>query len=200
LKPSPGHDIGSVSITGELVRLQMRKKKFDPARDEVKKIYRKANNNDVDKWKAAMAQEKDTMYKARIIATALGLKMKLSDVEFQGDKTKAIFYYTQMIVLIFRELIKRLADEFRIRVEMRQIGARQEASRLGGIGSCGRELCCSTWLTDFRTVSTSAAKYQQLSLNPQKLAGQCGKLKCCLNYELDSYMDAIKDFLTPSYG
>lgn len=194
VEASPGHDIGSVSITGELVRLQMRKKKFDPAKDEVKKIYRKANNNDIDKWKAAMAQEKDTMYKARVIATALGLKMKLSDVEFQGDKTKAIFYYTADDRVDFRELIKRLAEEFRIRVEMRQIGARQEASRLGGIGSCGRELCCSTWLTDFRTVSTSAAKYQQLSLNPQKLAGQCGKLKCCLNYELDSYMDAIKDF------
>jgi len=194
VEASPGHDIGSVSITGELVRLQMRKKKFDPAKDEVKKVYRKANNNDMDKWKAAMALEKDTMYKARVIATSLGLKMKLSDVEYQGDKTKAIFYYTADDRVDFRELIKRLAEEFRIRVEMRQIGARQEASRLGGIGSCGRELCCSTWLTDFRTVSTSAAKYQQLSLNPQKLAGQCGKLKCCLNYELDSYLDALKDF------
>ncbi len=194
VEASPGHDIGSVSITGELVRLQMKKKKFDPAKDEVKKVYRKANPNDVDKWKAAMGLEKNTMYKARTIATALGLKMKLSDVEYQGDKTKAIFYYTADDRVDFRELIKRLAEEFRIRVEMRQIGARQEASRLGGIGSCGRELCCSTWLTDFRTVSTSAAKYQQLSLNPQKLAGQCGKLKCCLNYELDSYMDALKDF------
>lgn len=194
VEASPGHDIGSVSITGELVRLQMRKKKFNPEKDETKKIYRKANANDIDKWKAAMALEKNTMYKARTIASSHGLKMKLSDVEFQGDKTKAIFYYTADDRVDFRELIKRLAEEFHIRVEMRQIGARQEASRLGGIGSCGRELCCSTWLTDFRTVSTSAAKYQQLSLNPQKLAGQCGKLKCCLNYELDSYMDALKDF------
>lgn len=194
VEASPGHDIGSVSIAGEMVRLQMRKKKFNPEKEEIKKIYRKANNNDLDKWKSAMALEKDTMYKARTIASSLGLKMKLSDVEFQGDKTKAIFYYTADERVDFRELIKRLASEFHIRVEMRQIGARQEASRLGGIGSCGRELCCSTWLTDFRTVSTSAAKYQQLSLNPQKLAGQCGKLKCCLNYELDSYLDALKDF------
>lgn len=194
VEASPGHDIGTVSITGELVRLQMRKKKFDPAKEEVKKIYRKANANDIEKWKAAMELEKSTMYRARTIAVNLGLEMKLSDVEYQGDKTKAIFYYTADGRVDFRELIKKLAEEFRIRVEMRQIGFRQEASRLGGIGSCGRELCCSTWLTDFRSVSTSAAKYQQLSLNPQKLAGQCGKLKCCLNYELDSYLDALKDF------
>src|ERR1041385_4505602 len=134
------------------------------------------------------------MYKARTIALNLKLQMKISDVEYQGDKTKAIFYYTADDRVDFRELIKKLAEEFRVRIEMRQIGARQEASRLGGIGSCGRELCCSTWLTDFRSVSTSAARYQQLSLNPTKLAGQCGKLKCCLNYELDSYLDALKDF------
>ena len=172
----------------------MKKKGVDPASQEIKKIYRKAKQNDIDKWKEAQALEVDTMYKARTLALRLGLQMKISDVEYQGDKTKAIFYYTADARVDFRELIKVMAQEFSVRIEMRQIGARQEASRLGGIGSCGRELCCSTWLTDFRTVSTSAARYQQLSLNPLKLAGQCGKLKCCLNYELDSYMDAIKDF------
>jgi cell fate regulator YaaT (PSP1 superfamily) len=149
---------------------------------------------DIDKWQSARELEEKTMYKARTIAVQLKLQMKISDVEYQGDKTKAIFYYTAEDRVDFRELIKVLADEFKVRIEMKQIGARQEAGRLGGIGSCGRELCCSTWLTDFRSVSTSAARYQQLSLNPLKLAGQCGKLKCCLNYELDSYMDAIKDF------
>jgi cell fate regulator YaaT (PSP1 superfamily) len=157
-------------------------------------VYRKAKQSDIDKWKEAQALETSTMYRARTIALKLGLEMKLSDVEFQGDKSKAIFYYTADARVDFRELIKVLADEFKVRIEMRQIGARQEASRLGGIGSCGRELCCSTWLTDFRTVNTSAARYQQLSLNPLKLAGQCGKLKCCLNYELDSYVDALKEF------
>jgi cell fate regulator YaaT (PSP1 superfamily) len=148
----------------------------------------------VEKWQEAQALEQSTMYRARTIAIKLNLQMKISDVEYQGDKTKAIFYYTADERVDFRELIKVLADEFKVRIEMRQIGARQEAGRLGGIGSCGRELCCSTWLTDFRSVSTSAARYQQLSLNPMKLAGQCGKLKCCLNYELDSYLDSLKDF------
>lgn len=191
---SPGHDIGVVSATGELVRLQMKKKNVNPLAEDIKKLYRKAKPADVDKWREAQALEVATMYRARTFAIALGLQMKISDVEYQGDKTKAIFYYTADARVDFRELIKVMADEFKIRVEMKQIGARQEAARLGGIGSCGRELCCSTWLGDFRSVSTSAARYQQLSLNPMKLAGQCGKLKCCLNYELDSYVDALKDF------
>ena len=194
VEASPGHDIGIVSITGELAKLQMKKKNANATSPDVKKIYRKAKQTDIDKWKESQTLEVATMYKARTLALSLGLKMKISDVEYQGDKTKAIFYYTAEDRVDFRELIKQMASEFKIRVEMKQIGARQEAGRLGGIGSCGRELCCSTWLTDFRTVTTSAARYQQLSLNPLKLAGQCGKLKCCLNYELDSYMDAIKDF------
>lgn len=186
-----GYDIGHVSITGELVRLQMVKRKIKE--EEVsKKIYRKATVADVEKWKAAKDLEWETMHKARTLALELNLSMKLSDVDYQGDKTKATFYYTAEGRVDFRELIKKMAESFRIRIEMRQIGMRQEASRLGGIGSCGRELCCSTWLTDFKTVSTSAARYQNLSLNTLKLAGQCGKLKCCLNYELDTYMDALK--------
>lgn len=191
---TPGHDIGVVSATGEIVRLQMRKKNADVNAPDIKKLYRKAKPADVDKWREAQELEVPTMYKARTIAIRLGLQMKISDVEYQGDKTKAIFYYTADGRVDFRELIKVLADEFRIRIEMRQIGARQEAARLGGIGACGRELCCSTWLNDFRSVATSAARYQQLSLNPLKLAGQCGKLKCCLNYELDAYLDALKEF------
>lgn len=191
---SPGHDIGVVSATGELARLQMKRKSPGLRMEEIRKIYRKAKPSDIDKWKEAQQAEEQTMHRARKLAIDLKLEMKISDVEFQGDKTKAIFYYTAEERVDFRELIKRMAEEFRIRIEMKQIGARQEASRLGGIGSCGRELCCSTWLTDFRSVSTSAARYQQLSLNPLKLAGQCGKLKCCLNYELDSYVDAIRDF------
>lgn len=194
VESSSGHDIGIISLTGELVRVQLKKNNIGLDSQEIKKIYRKAKQNDIDKWQEAQKLEKETMYKARTIAVRLGLQMKISDVEYQGDRTKAIFYYTADERVDFRELIKVLAEEFRVRIEMKQIGARQEASRLGGIGSCGRELCCSTWLTDFRSVSTSAARYQQLSLNPLKLAGQCGKLKCCLNYELDSYMDAIKDF------
>jgi cell fate regulator YaaT (PSP1 superfamily) len=192
VEASSGHDIGVVSITGDLVRLQMKKRGVKIDAPEIKKIFRKARQADIDKWQAARELEVTTMYKARTIAVKLGLQMKISDVEYQGDKSKAIFYYTADERVDFRELIKVLADEFKVRIEMKQIGARQEASRLGGIGSCGRELCCSTWLTDFRSVSTSAARYQQLSLNPLKLAGQCGKLKCCLNYELDSYMDALK--------
>ena len=191
---TPGHDIGIVSMSGELVKLQMKKRGIAFDSQEIKKLYRKAKQADIDKWKEAQALEVDAMYKSRTIALALKLEMKISDVEYQGDKTKAIFYYTAEDRVDFRELIKKLAEEFKVRIEMRQIGARQEAARLGGIGSCGRELCCSTWLTDFRTVNTSAARYQQLSLNPLKLAGQCGKLKCCLNYELDSYLDALKDF------
>ena len=194
VEASPGHDIGVVSLTGELVRLQMKRKGITTDSPDIKKVYRKARPGDIQKWHEAQLLEKETMYKARTSASQLKLDMKISDVEYQGDKTKAIFYYTAEGRVDFRELIKVLADQFKIRVEMRQIGARQEAGRLGGIGSCGRELCCSTWLTDFRSVSTSAARYQQLALNPLKLAGQCGKLKCCLNYELDSYLDAIKGF------
>lgn len=189
-----GHDIGAVSMAGELVKMQLKKLGIEPDKGEFKTVYRKAKQADIEKWHGCINREVDTMYKARVIASGLGLDMKLSDVEFQGDGSKATFYYTAPDRVDFRELIKRLADEFKIRIEMRQIGPRQEAARLGGIGSCGRELCCSTWLRDFRTVNTSAARYQQLALNPQKLAGQCGKLKCCLNYELDSYLDALKDF------
>ena len=164
---SPGHDIGVISMSGELVRLQMKKRNVRMDSPEIKKIYRKAKTTDIEKWHAAQQLENTTMYRARTIAIELKLKMKISDVEYQGDKTKAIFYYTADDRVDFRELIKVMADEFKVRIEMKQIGARQEAGRLGGIGSCGRELCCSTWLTDFRSVSTSAARYQQLSLNPQ---------------------------------
>ena len=187
-----GYDVGHISLTGELVRMQI-KKKHMRLEDIAKKIHRRATPADVDRWKAAKDLEWETMHKARTLAITLGLSMKLSDVDYQGDKTKATFYYTAEGRVDFRELIKKMAETFRIRIEMRQIGMRQEASRLGGIGSCGRELCCSTWLTDFKTVSTSAARYQNLSLNTLKLAGQCGKLKCCLNYELDTYMDALRD-------
>jgi cell fate regulator YaaT (PSP1 superfamily) len=190
---SPGHDLGMVSMTGELVRLQM-KKLGNINEHQLKTIYRKANPTDIEKWQQAVDRETPTMLRARAIATELKLNMKISDVEFQGDGAKAIFYYTADDRVDFRELIRHLADEFRVRIEMKQIGSRQESARVGGIGSCGRELCCSTWLRDFRSVNTSAARYQQLSLNPQKLAGQCGKLKCCLNYELDSYIDALKEF------
>ncbi len=186
-----GYDVGHVSVTGELVLMQMLKHRVNED-DVTKQINRKATSVDVDKWKAAKELEWETMHRSRKLALELGLQMKISDVDYQGDKTKATFYYTAEGRVDFRELIKRMAEAFRIRIEMRQIGMRQEASRLGGIGSCGRELCCSTWLTDFKTVSTSAARYQNLSLNTLKLAGQCGKLKCCLNYELDTYMDALK--------
>ena len=194
-----GHDLGNVSIVGELVKLQMSKKKFKPEKQEHHmKVYRHASEKDLEKWAEARALEKDTMMRSREVALRLGLKMKISDVEYQGDGTKAIFYYTADERVDFRQLIRELAQLFGIRIEMKQIGARQEAQRLGGIGSCGRELCCSTWLSDFRSVNTAAARYQQLSLNPQKLAGQCGKLKCCLNYELDSYMEAVKRFPSPN--
>ncbi len=193
VEASPGHDVGTVSMVGELVRFQLIKNGLTEKSKEIKKLYRVAKPNELEKWNAVKQLEKNTMHRSREIALQLKLEMKLSDVEFQGDGKKAIFYYTADGRVDFRALIVRLADEFKIRVEMRQIGMRQEASRLGGIGSCGRELCCSTWLTSFKSVSTSAARYQNLSLNPLKLAGQCGKLKCCLNYELDSYLDALKD-------
>ncbi|RZN84560.1 MAG: hypothetical protein EVB11_00475 [Winogradskyella sp.] len=190
-----GHDVGMVTLTGELVRVQMKRKKVDlEDKENVLKIYRKASQKDIDIWSAARDKEEPMKVKARQFAIDLNLKMKISDIEFQGDGSKATYYYTAEERVDFRELIKVFAREFRTRIEMRQVGFRQEAARLGGIGSCGRELCCSTWLTDFRSVSTSAARYQQLSLNPLKLAGQCGKLKCCLNYELDSYLDALKAF------
>lgn len=190
---SPGHDIGIVTLTGELVKIQMKKKGENPDK-ELAKIYRKASQRDIDIWTEARNKEEAVRMRAREIAIHLKLEMKISDVEFQGDGSKATFYYTANDRVDFRQLIKEFAQEFKIRIEMKQVGFRQEAARLGGIGSCGRELCCSTWLTDFRSVNTSAARYQQLSLNPQKLAGQCGKLKCCLNYELDTYLDALKDF------
>lgn len=189
---SPGHDIGIVTLTGELVKIQMKKKGENPDK-ELAKIYRKASQRDIDIWTEARNKEESVRMRAREIAINLKLEMKISDVEFQGDGSKATFYYTANDRVDFRQLIKEFAQEFKIRIEMKQVGFRQEAARLGGIGSCGRELCCSTWLTDFRSVNTSAARYQQLSLNPQKLAGQCGKLKCCLNYELDTYLDALKD-------
>ncbi|MBP9792860.1 MAG: hypothetical protein KBC56_02560 [Flavobacterium sp.] len=189
---SPGHDIGIVTLTGELVKVQMKKKGENPDGD-IPKIYRKASQKDIDIWSASRDREEPMKVRARELAISLKLEMKISDIEFQGDASKATFYYTANDRVDFRQLIKDYASEFKIRIEMKQVGFRQEASRLGGIGSCGRELCCSTWLTDFRSVNTSAARYQQLSLNPQKLAGQCGKLKCCLNYELDTYMDALKE-------
>ena len=191
---SPGHDIGTVSLAGELVKVQMKKRKITEDHEDVKKIYRKASQRDIDIWQQSRAKEEETQKKGREILGRLGLQMKLSDVEYQGDGNKATFYYTAETRVDFRQLIRDLASAFSIRVEMKQVGARQEAARLGGIGSCGRELCCSTWLTDFRKVTTSAARYQQLSLNPLKLAGQCGKLKCCLNFELDTYLDALKTF------
>jgi cell fate regulator YaaT (PSP1 superfamily) len=189
---SPGHDIGIVTLTGELVKVQMKKKAVNHE-GEVAKIYRKASQKDIDIWSTARDKEEPMKVRAREMAIALKLQMKISDIEFQGDGSKATFYYTAEDRVDFRQLIRDFASAFSTRVEMKQVGFRQEAARLGGIGSCGRELCCSTWLTDFRSVNTSAARYQQLSLNPQKLAGQCGKLKCCLNYELDTYMDALKD-------
>ncbi|WP_187263108.1 PSP1 domain-containing protein [Pontibacter beigongshangensis] len=190
-----GHHIGHVSLKGELVRLQMLKKKVDN-NEEIRSIYRVANERDMEKFNEVRDLEGTTMYRAREIIQNLRLKMKLSDVEYQADKSKATFYYSADDRVDFRDLIKKLAEEFKIRIEMRQISLRHEAGRLGGIGSCGRELCCSTWLTDFKSVSTTAARYQNLSLNPSKLSGQCGRLKCCLNYELETYMEALKDIPT----
>ncbi|WP_083320903.1 PSP1 domain-containing protein, partial [Hymenobacter glacialis] len=188
-----GWHLGHVSLKGELVRLQMRKKKVPTDSKEIRNILRIASPDDVERWEAVRDLENGTMFRARAMVGELRLRMKLSDVEYQADRTRALFYYSAEDRVDFRELIRRLADEFRVRVEMRQISLRQEAGRIGGIGVCGRELCCSTWLQDFKTVSTTAARYQNLSLNPQKLAGQCGRLKCCLNYELDAYLDALKD-------
>lgn len=187
-----GHHLGYVSLQGELVRLQMQKKKVRND-DNIRTIYRIAHEKDLERLTDVKKREMPTLFRTRQIINDLKLKMKLSDVEYQADNTKATFYYSAEDRVDFRELIKILAGEFRIRVEMRQISLRQEAGRLGGIGSCGRELCCSTWLSDFKSVSTSAARYQNLSLNPSKLSGQCGRLKCCLNYELETYLDALED-------
>ena len=194
VEASPGHDIGTVTLTGELVLLQMKKHNINLETFEFKRVYRKAKQADIEKWEEARNLEHETMLESRRIAERLNLNMKIGDVEYQGDKTKAIFYYIADERVDFRQLIKVLAETFRVRIEMRQIGARQEAGRIGGIGPCGRELCCSTWMTNFVSVTTNAARYQEISLNPQKLAGQCGKLKCCLNYELDVYIDAQQDF------
>lgn len=193
LEAKPGYDIAVVSLTGRLVNFQLKRKRQNKVEADVRKVIRKASQEEIDKWKEGQKLELPAMLKVRALTKELNLNMKVSDVEYQADLGKATFYYTAEDRVDFRELIKKMADEFKVRIEMKQIGARQEASRLGGIGSCGRELCCSTWLSDFRSVSTSSARYQQLSLNPQKLTGQCGKLKCCLNYELDMYMENIKE-------
>ncbi len=191
---SPGHDIGIVTMMGELVRIKMKKLNINPASEEIKKIYRKTRLSDVEKWNSVINLEEPTMFKARKITEDLNLKMKIDDVEYQADKTKAIFYYTSDERIDFRKLVTILSETFMVRVEMKQIGYRQETAQLGGIGSCGRELCCSTWLTNFKSVSINTARCQQLSLSPQKLTGQCGKLKCCMNYEYKCYLDTMKDF------
>ena len=191
VEASPGHDIGTVTMTGRLVPLQVKKANLKPG-TELKKIYRKARQTDIDKWNEAKKREHETMIESRQIALHLGLQMKIGDVEYQGDGNKAIFYYIADERVDFRQLVKVLADRFRVRIEMKQIGARQEAGRIGGIGPCGRELCCATWMTNFSSVSTAAARFQDISLNPQKLAGQCAKLKCCMNYEVDQYMESLK--------
>ena len=190
VEAASGHDLGIVTLEGPVVARQMKCRGIDPATTEFRRIYRKAKPFDIEKWQEAIARETDTMIRARQIAAEMNLEMKIGDVEFQGDGTKAIFYYIANGRVDFRELIKVFAEEFRIRIEMKQIGARQEAGLIGGIGVCGRELCCANYITDFQSITTSAARCQDLSLNPQKLAGQCGKLKCCLNYEVAAYMDA----------
>ncbi|KAA0127139.1 hypothetical protein FY557_14215 [Chryseobacterium sp. SN22] len=196
VESSPGHDVGVISLTGELVKIQMKKKKC--SEESALKIYRQANQKDLEVWQEARKKEDNIKIEARKIAHRLGLEMKITDVEYQGDASKVTFYYTAESRVDFRQLIKEYAGAFRTKIDMKQIGFRQEAAKVGGIGSCGRELCCSTWLTDFRSVNTNVARYQQLSINPQKLAGQCGKLKCCLNYELDSYLDALSNFPSSS--
>lgn len=196
VESSPGHDVGVVSLTGELVKIQMKKKKV--SEDAALKIYRLANQKDIEVWQEARNKEESVKIQARKISQHLGLAMKITDIEYQGDASKITFYYTADTRVDFRQLIKEFASTFRTKIDMKQIGFRQEAAKVGGIGSCGRELCCSTWLTDFRSVNTNVARYQQLSINPQKLAGQCGKLKCCLNFELDSYLDALSDFPSSS--
>ncbi|HQW04875.1 MAG: hypothetical protein IPH05_00925 [Flavobacteriales bacterium] len=190
----PGHDIGMVSLTGELVRAQMERKKMSGETYDLRKVLHMATQEEIDRWHVARKKEDDTLFASRAMVRDARLDMKVTDVEYQGDGTKAIVYYTAEDRIDFRGIVRTMSDRFQVRVEMKQIGVRQEAGRIGGIGSCGRELCCSTWLTDFRSVTTSAARYQQLALNPQKLAGQCGKLKCCLNYELDMYIEAIKSY------
>lgn len=190
----PGHDVGIVSMTGELCRLQMLKRRINPESEEIKKLFRRAKDADLERWANTLKEERSALLRTREIVSLMGLDMKVNDVEFQGDHSKAIFYYTADERVDFRELIKVLADEFHVRIEMKQIGVRQEAGKVGGIGTCGRELCCSTWLTNFRSVTTAAAKTQQILPNPQKLAGQCGKLKCCLNFEYEVYADALKKF------
>ena len=194
VEASPGHDIGIVSLTGDMVARQMRRVGFNPQNGEFRKVYRKARPYDIEKWHEAVGREHEVMIRSRQIAADMGLNMKIGDVEFQGDGIKAIFYYIADERVDFRELIKVFADQFRIRIEMKQIGARQEAGRIGGLGACGRQLCCSSWISSFNSVTTGAARTQDLSLNPQKLAGQCSKLKCCLSYELDSYLDARREF------
>ena len=191
VEASPGHDIGVVTLTGQLVPLQMKKANLKPG-TEIRRIYRKARQTDLDKYEEAKAREQDTMIRSRQIAKSLELNMKIGDVEYQGDGNKAIFYYIADARVDFRKLIKVLAEEFHVRIEMKQIGARQEAGRIGGIGPCGRELCCATWMKNFNSVSTAAARFQDIAPNPQKLAGQCAKLKCCLNYEADTYVEAFK--------
>lgn len=190
----PGHDVGIVCLTGELCRLQMHKHRINPESESVKKLFRRAKEADIDRWAETLKEERAALLRTRRIVADLGLDMKVNDVEFQGDHSKAIFYYTADERVDFRVLIKVLAEEFHVRVEMKQIGVRQEAGKVGGLGTCGRELCCSTWLTSFKSVTTSAAKTQQIMPNPQKLAGQCGKLKCCLNFEYEVYADALKKF------
>jgi cell fate regulator YaaT (PSP1 superfamily) len=193
VESASGYDVGKISLSGELVRLQMKKKGVD-IEEVAHQVIRKANQRDLEKLQEAREYERETMIRARAIARTIGLNMKLGDVEYQGDMKKATFYYTADGRVDFRELIRHYAKEFKVKIEMRQIGARQESARIGGIGSCGRELCCSTWLTDFKSVSTSAARYQNLAINQAKLSGQCGRLKCCLNYELDTYLDALESF------
>lgn len=192
VESSPGHDIGVVTLTGRLVPLQLKKANLKSA-DDIKRVYRLAKEADIEKWNEAKSREHDTMIQSRQIAKDLGLAMKIGDVEYQGDGNKAIFYYIADERVDFRQLIKVLADTFHVRIEMKQIGARQEAGRIGGTGPCGRELCCATWMKNFSSVSTNAARHQDISLNPQKLAGMCAKLKCCLNYEVDTYMEAARD-------
>ena len=191
---TPGHDIGIVSLTGEVCRIQMKKRHVDPADESIRKLFRRAKSSDLERWVSSLNNEQAALLKTRRIAQELNLEMKVNDVEYQGDNAKAIFYYTADDRVDFRTLIKVLAEEFHVRIEMKQIGVRQEAGKVGGLGTCGRELCCSTWLTNFKSVTTSAAKTQQILPNPQKLAGQCGKLKCCLNFECDVYADALKKY------
>lgn len=191
VESNPGHDIGEVTLTGALVKKQMKKNRVDPERQEIRTIYRIATEQDLSRAKEAHSKEQETMIQARALAKTLGLEMKIGDVEYQGDGTKAIFYYIADGRVDFRQLIRVYAETFRVRIEMKQIGARQEAGRIGGTGPCGRELCCSTWMSQFHSVGTGAARLQNISPNPQKLAGQCAKLKCCLNYEVDVYEDAM---------